>query len=171
MTNNITLSILHTNIYSLEGNAEKLETFWLVVTINIPRNLHMMLFWKKNQKIKKSIKLKDPKNYWTCSINKNKFHFCQNCDLRTSSCILLHQPYDWRCNPDLIEKIINKRIFLHLTGSSIDIWCNIQKIFQFVSQKFLWYNCNRKLYCPSDTIYNWLKTTKKFRITFNNMIV
>ena len=100
---------------------------------------------------------------WTYSIS--KFYFCQNCDISTSSFMLLHQPHDSRCNPDLLEQVINKISFLQLSGSSSDIWCNIQKIFQFVSQKFLWYNCNRKLYCLNDTIYNWLKTAKKFWIS------
>ena len=85
-----------------------------------------------------------------------------------SSCMLLRQLYDWRCNPDLVEYIINRRIFVELRGSSVSIWCNGQKIFQFVSQRFLWYHCSRKLYCLNDTTYNWLKTAKKLWITFNN---
>ena len=46
---------------------------------------------------------------WTHTMN--KFYFCQNHDSSTSSCMLLHQPYDWRCNPDLVEQIINGRSF------------------------------------------------------------
>ena len=61
------------------------------------------------------------------------FHFCQNFDICSSSCMLLHQLYDWMCNPDLVEQIVNRRIFLQLTGSSIDVWC--QKYQNIVSQE------------------------------------
>ena len=74
--------------------------------------------------------------------------------------MLLRQLYDWRCNPDFVQQIKN-RIFLQLSEGSIEIWCNIQKIFKFVTQKYLQYNCYRKLYCQNDTTYNWLKTTLK----------
>ena len=39
--------------------------------------------------------------FWTCLLS--KFHFCQNCDISTSSCMLCCQPCDWRCNLDLVE--------------------------------------------------------------------
>ena len=106
---------------------------------------------------------------WIFSID--TFHFFHNFHISSSTCMLLHKLQDLRCHPDLVEQIINRRIFLQATGSFIDIWCNIQDIFQFVAQKCLWYNCNRKLYCLNDLTYNWLKNyKKKFWITVSNKI-
>ena len=100
---------------------------------------------------------------WTYTMN--KFYFCQNHDISTSSCMLLHQPYDWRCNPDLVKQIINGRSFFQLSGSSIDIWCNVQKIFQSVSQKFLWYNCN-KVVLPK---WYYLQLIENYKKVLNNI--
>ena len=104
------------------------------------------------------------------------FNFCQNFDICSSSCMLLHQLYDWMCNPDLVEQIVNRRIFLQLTGSSIDVWC--QKYQNIVSQEMsLFVACGKfgcslpqnyailhLMICSEDFLWNTLacwKTTDK----------